>query len=82
MNEYQSHIYTLAVKWRMNLLTDAECREFDQWFRMMEDTFLGAPVEMTVDMVEKRLHQMMGEIKPDFENPDAPKNPLGKPKNE
>ncbi|MDN3581471.1 hypothetical protein [Mucilaginibacter flavus] len=76
--DYKTHILSLAQKWRMNLLTEAELQELQAWYRSLEDKDLGLPVEMSVDKVEQRLHELlknkntMGKAA----DPDCPPCPL------
>ena len=41
--------------------------ELETWFRLLEDKELGAPLEMSIDKLEIRLHQLMASR---FEKPD------------
>lgn len=67
LENYKARILDLAQRWRMDLLSGAERDELETWFRSLEDTSLGVPVEMSVDQIEKRLHQMFesGSKEPD-----------------
>ncbi len=56
---YKLRILELAQLWRMNLLKKDEIIELETWSRPLEDKELGAPLEMSVDKLEMRLHQLM-----------------------
>lgn len=75
---YKLRILELAQLWRMNLLKKDEIMELETWFRSLEDKELGAPLEMSVDILEMRLHQLMaGKFqKPDGNDPDCPPYPF------
>jgi len=75
---YKLRILGLAQLWRMNLLKKNEIVELETWFRSLEDKELGSPVEMTVDTLEMRLHQLIASkfIKPDENDPDCPPYPF------
>jgi len=55
---YKTRIHDLAQRWRIHLLTEPEKLELETWFRSLGDTSLGSPLEMSVDALEKRLHQL------------------------
>jgi hypothetical protein len=65
LTDYNQRLVDLAQKWMTGFITEAEYLELDNWYRSWEDTSLGCPVEMTVDKLEKRLHeQLYRNIKP------------------
>lgn len=76
--DYRNHILLLAQKWRMNLITEAELRELENWYRALEDKDLGMPSELSVDNIEMRLHQLFTKkIKCNNSgNTDSPPYPL------
>ncbi len=58
LENYKIRILDLAQRWRMDLLNEAERNELETWFRSLEDKSLGVHIEISVDQIEKRLHQM------------------------
>jgi hypothetical protein len=63
----------------MNLITEIELRELENWYRALEDKDLGMPVELSVDIIEMRLHQLFTKkIKytNSSSNTDSPPYPL------
>jgi len=58
ITNYKLRILDLAQRWRTNSLNAAEINELQNWFRSLEDQSLGIPVEMSVDLIEKRIHEM------------------------
>ncbi|RVU00277.1 hypothetical protein EOD41_12395 [Mucilaginibacter limnophilus] len=58
LENYKTHILLLAQKWRLQMLTPEELQELHNWYRSLEDTDLEAPLEMSVDRVEKLLHRL------------------------
>ncbi len=57
--KYKQHLVELAQKWRTGRITEAEYQELDSWFRPLEDIPLGHPIEMAVEKLEKRLHELL-----------------------
>jgi len=57
-DKYKLRILDLAQKWLLDLLTGAERLELEIWFRALEDENLGVPTELSVDKMERRLHQL------------------------
>lgn len=65
LEEYKQRLAGLTQKWRTGRITEAEYLELDNWFRALEDTPLGPPLEMAVEKLEKRLHgQLYKNVKP------------------
>jgi hypothetical protein len=65
-DDYKIRILDLAQRWRVDLLTQLERLELETWFRSLEDTDLGPPLEISIDSLERRLHQLFTEktVKP------------------
>lgn len=57
LEEYKQCLVDLTQKWRTGQMTEAEYQELYNWYRSLEDIPLGPPVELTVDRLEKRLHE-------------------------
>jgi len=72
LENYKLRILDLAQRWRVALLNEAERNELETWFRSLEDCNLGVPTEMSVDQLEKRLHQLFGNP---FKEPDDNEGP-------
>ena len=69
------YILELAMKWRMETLTQKEYQELNEWFFALEEKELGAPVEITVDIVEKRLHEQLFKNKKNDDQEEGPPHP-------
>ncbi|HEY8781188.1 MAG TPA: hypothetical protein VIM16_06215 [Mucilaginibacter sp.] len=77
LENYKLRIFDLAQRWRMNLLTEPETLKLETWFRSLEDTTLGPPLEMSVDAMERRLHQLFNDDKHGWsDGADAPPHPF------
>lgn len=77
LEHYKLRVLDLAQRWRMDLLTEPEQSELETWFSSLEDTCLGAPLEMSVDALERRLHQLFSNDKPELpDGEDAPLHPF------
>jgi hypothetical protein len=75
--DYRNHILLLAQKWRMNLITEIELKELENWYRALEDKDLGMPLEISVEKMEKRLHELFTQkIKSSNCNANSPPYPL------
>jgi hypothetical protein len=66
-DKYKIRILDLAQRWRMDLLTEGERTDLENWYRSLEDKELGIPTETSVNRLEKRLHQLFtnNQEKPD-----------------
>ena len=74
---YGQRILELAQKWRTEMISEAEYLEFSGWFYGLEEKELGPPIELTVDLVEKRLHEQLyaNKYDPPENTADAPPHP-------
>ena len=74
---YSQRILELAQKWRTETIEDSEYRELNAWFYALEEKELGFPIELTVDLVEKRIHEYFLSNKKhnDESAADAPPHP-------
>ncbi|WCT13385.1 hypothetical protein [Mucilaginibacter jinjuensis] len=52
-------VLDLVQKWRMQTLNDSENKELSTWFYALEGRELGGPIETTVNLVERRLHEQL-----------------------
>jgi hypothetical protein len=59
LTDYNQRLVDLAQKWMTGFITEAEYLELDNWYRSWEDASLGYPIEMTIDKLEKRLHETL-----------------------
>jgi hypothetical protein len=65
LTDYNQRLVDLAQQWMTGFITESEYLELDNWYRSLEDAPLGCPIEMTVDKLEKRLHeQLYKNVKP------------------
>lgn len=77
IQNHNDHILQLVQKWMTGIITVNEYAELDLWYRSLEDASIGSPMEMTIDRVEKRLHQQFWkQSKPSVDDPDCPPYPL------
>jgi len=75
-DNYKIRILDLAQRWRVGLLTKEETVELEIWYRSLEDSHLGAPLEMSVDKLEMRLHQLMNSKSEKPDQDDTPPYPF------
>jgi hypothetical protein len=73
--EHGQHILELARKWRMAMLSQQEYQELNAWFFALEEKELGPPFEITVDIVEKRLHEQLFKNKKNDDGEESPPHP-------
>jgi len=76
LENYKIRILDLAQRWRMDLLNEAERNELETWFRSLEDKSLGVHIEISVDQIEKRLHQLFGSPFKEPDDKDGPPYPF------
>lgn len=74
---HHQYILELARKWMTGILMPVEQEELEAWYRSLEDRTLGSPIEMTIDRVEKRLHeQFEQDASSGMDQEDSPPYPL------
>lgn len=56
---YDQRIFYLAQLWKTCNMNDEEFEELNTWYQALEDTPLGPPDGVTVERVEKRLHEQL-----------------------
>jgi hypothetical protein len=56
---YNERILELVQKWRTETIEGYEYRELSAWFYALEEKELGPPIEITVELVEKRIHEQL-----------------------
>ncbi|MDN3585006.1 hypothetical protein [Mucilaginibacter flavus] len=75
-DNYKIRIFDLAQRWRMGLLDIDEKLVLETWYRSLEDSDLGDPVEMSVEKLEMRLHQLFDNKSENPRQDDAPPHPF------
>jgi hypothetical protein len=73
--EHGQRILELAGKWCMENLSQQEYRELNTWYFALEERDLGPPLEITVDLVEKRLHEQLFKDKKNDDEEQGPAHP-------
>jgi len=56
---YNERILELVQKWRTETIEGLEYQELSAWFYALEEKELGPPIEITVELVEKRVHEQL-----------------------
>jgi hypothetical protein len=56
---YNQRILELVQKWRTETIEGLEYQELSAWFYALEEKELGPPIEITVELVEKRVHEQL-----------------------
>jgi len=56
---YGQRILALVQLWRTGNIGISDYRELNDWYQSLEDKEIGPPVELTVDIVEKGLHEQL-----------------------
>ena len=74
---YNERILELVQKWRTETIEWLEYQELSAWFYALEEKELGPPIEITVELVEKRVHEQLHANKNDAPESmnDAPPHP-------
>ncbi|MGZ3754337.1 MAG: hypothetical protein ACXVAY_00240 [Mucilaginibacter sp.] len=76
LENYKLRILDLVQRWRVDLLNEAERNELETLFRSLDDCSLGVPNEMSIDQLEKRLHQLFGNPFKEPDDNEGPPNPF------
>jgi len=58
LNNYKIRILRLAERWQLDSLSRFERLELETWFWAVEDESLGTPTELSIDKLERHLHQL------------------------
>lgn len=58
------YLFELALKWRTGNISDAELKTLNDWYYPLENAFLEFPDEISLDKLEKRLHDQFYKPQP------------------